>query len=103
MVRNRQDAANRDRGVEEAVVQNMVIRTLRGEVQMSELSLNDNIDFQVDIGRADQGRTFVRVIHLPSGNKRTLVGIGQSHPQEVALGLAKEILEEIASRDTGRE
>ena len=32
-------------------------------------------DFQVDIGRASGGQTFVRVVHLPTGESRQAVGL----------------------------
>jgi hypothetical protein len=52
-------------------------------------------DFRVDVGRADGGRTFVRVVHLPTGKDRVLVGLDGSDPEEVALQLTKELAIEI--------
>lgn len=52
--------------------------------------------FQVNIGRADKGRTFVRVVHTPSGKQRVLVDIKGSEPQEVASRLIREIQEELS-------
>jgi hypothetical protein len=52
-------------------------------------------DFRVDVGRANKGRTFVRVIHTPSGKERLLVGLDGSAPEEVANRLIKELKEEL--------
>jgi len=52
-------------------------------------------DFRVDVGRADGGRTFVRVVHLPTGKDRLLVGLDGADPEEVALQLTKELASEI--------
>lgn len=52
-------------------------------------------EFEIHIGRADKGRTFVRVIHTPSNKKRIMVGIGHSDANTVAEKLAREILAEI--------
>lgn len=62
---------------------------------MNLLTLDGNYDFQVDIGRADQGRTFVRVTHIPTGKQRIVAGIGSSVPGDVALKLANEITDEL--------
>ena len=55
-------------------------------------------DFRVDVGRADGGRTFVRVVHLPTGKDRLLVGLDGADPEEVALQLTKELSSEIEAR-----
>jgi hypothetical protein len=52
-------------------------------------------DFRVDVGRADRGRTFVRVVHLPTGKDRILVGLDGADPGEVALRLTNELASEI--------
>ncbi len=52
-------------------------------------------EFRVDIGRADTGRTFVRVIHVPSGKERIVVGLGGADPNEVATRLTKELTDEL--------
>jgi hypothetical protein len=40
-------------------------------------------DFRVQLGCADDARTFVRVIHLPSGKERLVVGVGDENAQVV--------------------
>lgn len=52
-------------------------------------------EFRVDIGRADKGGTFVRVLHLPSGKERIVVGTDQDDPQAVAKRLIEEIRHEL--------
>jgi len=51
--------------------------------------------FRVAIGRADKGRTFVRVIHVPTGKERIVVGLGGADPNEVATRLTKELTDEL--------
>ena len=68
---------------------------------MSDKTIPD--DYRVDVGRADRGRTFVRVVHVPTGKDRTLVGIGKTDVDEVAFKLAKELAKEIGVQDFGRE
>jgi hypothetical protein len=58
-------------------------------------------DFRVDVGRADRGRTFVRVLHVPTGKDRTLVGIGGDDPTDVAFKLAEELAKEVGVKDAG--
>ena len=61
-------------------------------------------DYRVDVGRADQGRTFVRVVHVPSGKDRTSIGTGDYDLNEVASKLAKELAKEIGGNDAiGRQ
>lgn len=55
--------------------------------------LMDVNDFRIDIGRADKGRTFVRVTHIPTGAESAVVGIGNRTPNE----LATELLRRLAS------
>lgn len=47
------------------------------------------------IGSADKGRTFVRVIHIASRKERIVVGIGDEPALAVADRLMKEIVEEL--------
>ena len=54
-------------------------------------------DFHVQFGRADKGRTFVRVVHLPSGKDRTVVGLGDADGRDVAARLTKELADELNS------
>jgi hypothetical protein len=54
-------------------------------------------DFRVDVGRAEGNRTFVRVVHLPTGQSRSVVGLGGRAPDEVADDLALELLRQINS------
>jgi hypothetical protein len=57
-------------------------------------------DFRVDIGRADRGRTFVRVIHVPTGKQKIAVGLDGLEPNAVAQRLERELREELASSIT---
>ena len=59
-------------------------------------------DFRVDVGRADRGRTFVRVVHLPTGKDRILIGLEGADPAEVARQLTRELESEIDSEKLGR-
>lgn len=54
-------------------------------------------DFRVDVGRADGGRTFVRVVHLPTGRERTVVGLDGRTARENADELAFELPRTITS------
>jgi hypothetical protein len=52
-------------------------------------------DFRTDIGSADKGRTFVRVLHLPSGMERIAVGLGSRTADIVAEQLENDLREEL--------
>jgi hypothetical protein len=52
-------------------------------------------DFRVDIGRADKGKTFVRVVHVPSGKERHLVGLGHENTHDVTRRLIEELITEL--------
>ncbi len=52
-------------------------------------------EFRLDIGRADKGRTFVRVVHLPSGKERIIVGLEGDDPHEVGKRLTAELQAEL--------
>ena len=54
-------------------------------------------DFRVQIGSADMGRTFVRVVHVPTGKERLVVGIGDATTQEVETQLTEDLKREIAA------
>jgi hypothetical protein len=54
-------------------------------------------DYRVDVGRADRGRTFVRVVHVPTGKDRTLIGTGDADVNEIAIKLAEELAKEIGT------
>jgi hypothetical protein len=60
---------------------------------------SNNPDFRVDVGLAEGGRTFGRVVHLPTGQSREVVGLSGRTPLEVADDLAIELLRQI---DSGR-
>jgi hypothetical protein len=62
---------------------------------MSQENINWD-DFLVWIGRADEGRTFVRVAHLSSGKSRIVVGIGDRTVIQIQTELARAILNELA-------
>jgi hypothetical protein len=57
-------------------------------------------DFRVDVGRASAGRTFVRVVHLPTGKERIVVGLDGAEPAEVALRLTTELDHELRAAQT---
>jgi hypothetical protein len=59
-------------------------------------------DFRVDVGRADKGQTFVRVVHVPSGKQKVVVGLKGSTSQEIALRLTKELAGELAAASISR-
>jgi hypothetical protein len=59
-------------------------------------------DFRVDVGRADRGRTFVRVIHIATGKDRIIVGIGKSKVTDLAFELFSELSKEIEARTSFR-
>jgi hypothetical protein len=59
-------------------------------------------DFRVAVGRADKGRTFVRVVHIPSGKQKTVVGLSGGNPQEIALRLTNELANELKSASIPR-
>jgi len=50
--------------------------------------------YRIDIGRADGGRSFVRVIELSTGNSRTQVGFNGEPAAAIARRLATEIEDE---------
>ena len=54
-------------------------------------------DYRVDVGRADRGRTFVRVVHVPTGKDRTLIGTRGADVGEIAIKLAEEIATELGT------
>ncbi len=54
-------------------------------------------EFRIDIGRADQGRTFVRVVHMPSGKERIQVGLDGSTTSAVSEQLMKEVAKELGA------
>jgi hypothetical protein len=66
---------------------------------MSDKTIPD--EYRVDVGRADRGRTFVRVVHLPTGKDRSLIGIGKAEVDDVAFKLAEELAEEIGAKNLG--
>ena len=62
---------------------------------MTDMSERDDVNFRVDIGRADKGRTFVRVVHTASGKERIFVGIRGHDAHEVAKRLTAELRSEL--------
>ena len=55
------------------------------------------IEFRIDTGRADQGRTFIRVVHVPTGLERTRVGLGGINSHDVIRELTEEIAASLAA------
>ena len=58
---------------------------------------------RTDIGRADKGRSFVRVTHLPTGIERIQVGLGSDSSAAVRDKLIQEIAVELAAREEARQ
>ena len=61
-------------------------------------------DFRVDIGRAkkletNEFCTFVRVLHVPSGFSRIVVGIGSRSANDVVDELATLLIEDVAKAE----
>ncbi len=54
-------------------------------------------DFEINIGRAAHGKTFVRVIHLPTKKERSVVGFKGETYRRIVERLTNEIRDEIAS------
>ncbi len=52
-------------------------------------------DFRVDTGRASGGKTFVRVLHTPTGVFRLKVGFEGRESQDVATDLRSSIVDEL--------
>ena len=52
-------------------------------------------DFEIQIGRAADGKTFVRVIHVPNSTERRVVGFNSDSYRRVVERLVKEIFDEI--------
>jgi hypothetical protein len=59
-------------------------------------------NFSIEIGRAADGKTFMRIVHLPSGIYREVPSIG-NEGAEVARKLAAEIQLELAKRAVQRD
>ena len=64
---------------------------------MSDNFSNSDDEFRVDIGRAEHGQTFVRVVHIPSGKERVLVGLGRETTQDVIKRFTQEIQRELGA------
>jgi hypothetical protein len=54
-------------------------------------ALPPEADLRIDTGRADQGRTFIRVVHMPTGLERTRVGLSGTSSCDVIRELTEEI------------
>lgn len=52
-------------------------------------------DFRIASGRADEGRMFLRVVHLPTQVSRVVVGLNGRPYAEVAQKLLSTVLQEI--------
>lgn len=51
----------------------------------------------IDIGRANEGRTFVRVTHKESGKQRSIVGLDGKSMDKITSQLINEIRQELAA------
>lgn len=54
-------------------------------------------EFRVEIGRAQGGATFMRVLHVPSGIERSVPSIG-TRGSEVAKELIAKITKELSEK-----
>jgi hypothetical protein len=54
-------------------------------------------DFRIDSGRAAEGRMFLRVVHVPTGVSRVVVGLNGRPSTEVVQELFSAVLQEIES------
>ncbi|MDA1231611.1 MAG: hypothetical protein O2856_12630 [Planctomycetota bacterium] len=63
---------------------------------MTSDNLVDEKGFVVDVGRASEGRTFVKVRHVESSLSAFRVGIGNMSTKDVARELMAEIFEKLA-------
>ena len=52
-------------------------------------------DFRVDYGRVEGGRTFIRVVHLPTGKERIQVGLGSDDSRELVRRFVNQIRAEL--------
>jgi hypothetical protein len=52
-------------------------------------------DFRIDLGRASEGRTFLRVVHVPTEVSRVVVGWKGRPYAEVVQELLSAVLQEI--------
>lgn len=64
---------------------------------------SDEKGFVVDIGRASEGRTFVKVRHVKSSICAHRVGIGTMSTKAVARELIAEVIEILTQRQGGSE
>ncbi len=71
-----------------------------GEIAMPDKTIPN--DFRIEVGRADKGRTFLRVVHVPTGKERILVGLGETDWHEIAFQLAQELANESRAETLGR-
>jgi hypothetical protein len=60
--------------------------------------MNDDNEFRIDVGRANPTGDFVRVVHLPSGEQRTVVGLNGKRASQIAERLKQEISDAIKAR-----
>ena len=62
-------------------------------------------DWRIDVGRAvdESGRscTFIRVVHMPSGKSRHVVGLKGRSGSQIEFELANEIIEELKAEGMG--
>jgi len=56
---------------------------------------HDDETLRMDVGHAEGGRTFVRVVHLPTGAEKTQVGLKGETADVVGRRLAKALMQEI--------
>lgn len=54
-------------------------------------------DIVAEVGRATGGRTFVRVVHEPTGRSHTLTGLGARSSTEVTAELLAGLTSELLS------
>jgi hypothetical protein len=70
-------------------------RRVEGGVKMT-----DSNEFRIDVGRAGEGQTFVRVVHIPSGKQRTKLGLESASTKDIAAQIIEELSKEISVPST---
>ncbi len=62
---------------------------------MTRRQIQGDDEFRVHIGRADKGRSFLRVVHLPSGKSRIHTGLRREGSRAIIKRLTEELRTEL--------
>jgi hypothetical protein len=57
--------------------------------------LSEATDFRMDVGRATEGRTFVRICHIPTGRSKQQIGLNGQSFAAIAERLGNELVAEL--------